>query len=212
MSEIPKIEALSETESFYEREGNAVVMVGSFAPIHDGHFDAIHSASAALINRGHLVESLILTPNSSEYLENKLAEESSKWQYEHRVKLIQDKNPHPTIPTYVDDISGYLAQEKQINNFVPETIKRRLGFDALQLYFVVGSDQLLSMKSHLSEKGGNAICVLRPGNMDEIKEHLGISWVSDATTSGRLIVTERSNMEEDVSSTKIRRLHADSVV
>ncbi len=214
MSEIPRIKTLSETLSPNDREGSAVVMVGSFAPIHDGHFDAVHSASAALISRGHSVESLILAPNSSEYLEGKLAEESSEWPYERRVEYILGRDPHPTIPTYVDDISARLAQEKQINNFVPETIQRRLGFDALQLYLVVGSDQLLSMEAHLSEGDGKAICVLRPGSMDEVQERLKISWVSDATASERLIITERGNMEQDVSSTAIRRSvgRVDSVV
>lgn len=214
MSEISRIKTLSETLSPDDREGNAVVMVGSFAPIHDGHFDAVHSASAALISRGHSVESLVLAPNSSEYLQNKLAEESNEWPYERRVEYILGRDPHPTIPTYVDDISARLAQEKQINNFVPETIQRRLGFDALQLYLVVGSDQLLSMESHLSEGDGKAICVLRPGSMDEVQERLKISWISDATASERLIITERENMEQDVSSTAIRRSvgRVDSVV
>lgn len=205
MPEIARIKPLSETLNTDCREGNAVVMVGSFAPIHDGHLDAAHSASAALINRGHSVESLILAPNSSEYLEIKLAEESYEWPYERRVEYILGRDPHPTIPTYVDDISGRLAQEKQINDFVPKTIQRRLGFDALQLYFVVGSDQLLSMESHLSEGDGKAICVLRPGSMQEVQERLKISWVSDATASERLIITERQNMKQDISSTAIRR-------
>jgi len=214
MSEIPRIKTLSETLTTDSREGNAVVMVGSFAPIHDGHFDAVHSASAALINRGHSVESLVLAPNSSEYLQNKLAEESDEWPYERRVEYILGRDPHPTIPTYVDDISARLAQEKQINNFVSETIQRRLGFDALRLYLVVGSDQLLSMEAHLSEGDGKAICVLRPGSMDEVQERLKISWISDATASERLIITERGNMEQDVSSTAIRRSvgRVDSVV
>lgn len=176
--------------------------------------DAVQSASAALINRGHSVESLVLVPNSSEYLQNKLAEESDKWPYERRVEYILGRDPHPTIPTYVDDISACLAQEKQINNFVPETIRRHLGFDALQLYLVVGSDQLLSMESHLSDREGKAICVLRPGSMDEVQERLKISWISNATASERLIITERENMEQDVSSTAIRRAvgRVDSVV
>ncbi len=214
MPEIPKIKTLSETLMTDSRKGNAIVMVGSFAPIHDGHFDAVHSASAALINRGHSVESLVLAPNSSEYLQNKLAEESDEWPYERRVEYILGRDPHPTIPTYVDDISARLAHEKQINNFIPKTIQRRLGFDALQLYLVVGSDQLLSMEAHLSEEEGKAVCVLRPGSMDEVQERLKISWISDATASERLIITERGNMEQDVSSTAIRRSvrRADSVV
>lgn len=205
MTEMPKIRALSETVLPEGRQGNAVVMVGSFAPIHDGHFDALHSASNALTRQGALVESLILTPNSEEYLNSKLADESNEWPYERRIKFIRERTPHLVIPTYVDDISGRLAQEKQINNFVPGTIQRQLGFSATQLYFVVGSDQLLSMEEHLTTNG-RAVCVLRPGNMSEVQEQLKIQWLADAAQSDRLIVTERGNMQHDISSTAIRKL------
>lgn len=204
MTEMPKIRALSELSLPEARQGSAVVMVGSFAPIHDGHFDALHSASNALTHRGALVESLILTPNSEEYLNNKLADESNEWPYERRINFIRNRIPHLIIPTYVDDVSGRLAKEKQINNFVPGTIQRQLGFNATQLYFVVGSDQLLSMEEHLTANG-RAVCVLRPGNMDEIQDQMKIRWIAEANQSERLIITERSNMQHDVSSTAIRK-------
>lgn len=78
MSKIPTIRPLSETQPTYGRRGDAVVMVGSFAPIHEGHFDALHSASDAVIAGGKNVDALILTPNSGEYLRGKLGEESEE--------------------------------------------------------------------------------------------------------------------------------------
>ena len=205
MNEVPRIKALSEVSLPHERQGSAVVMVGSFAPIHDGHFDALYSASNALIRQGTAVESLVLTPNSTEYLSNKLASESTEWPYERRIQYIQDRPSHLSIPTYVDDISGRLAKEKQINTFVPETIRRRLGFNATQLYLVVGSDQLMSMEEHLSADG-RAVCVLRPGNMDQLQTQLKVAWLTEATESERLIITKRSNMQHDISSTAIRKM------
>lgn len=205
MTEQLKINALSDAYSEENRQGNAVVMVGSFAPIHRGHFDAIHAAGSALIGRGIPVESLILTPNSAEYVQNKLPEYHETWTYERRVQKILDQDSHPRIPTYVDDVSGYRAKYEQINDHVPLTIRRHLGFAANQLYLVVGSDQLLSMESHLEKDESRAICVLRPNNLEEVQQRLELPWVAEAVESRRLIITEREDMENDVSSTAIRR-------
>jgi nicotinic acid mononucleotide adenylyltransferase len=206
MSEQLRINPLSDTYRQEERQGNAVIMIGSFAPIHKGHFDAVHAASAALTDRGASVESLILTPNSAEYVQRKLPEYHEEWTYERRVQEILDQAPHPHIPTYVDDVSGRIKHEQIIlNSRVPLTVRRHLGFKAQQLYLVVGSDQLLSLESHLSVETNRAICVLRPNNLDEMQERLELPWVAAAVESERFIITEREDMENDVSSTAIRR-------
>lgn len=204
MKQHTKINRISESLSTGEREGNALVIVGSFAPIHDGHFDAVQAASTALLERGDTVDSLVLTPNSEEYVRNKISANRDAWSYERRIKGILSRDPHPATPTYVDDVSGPMAELRQINDYVPHTVRRHLGFTASQTVLVVGSDQLLSMQSHLENEDNRAVCVLRPGSMSQLGDHLGIPWVAKAVEAERFIITERADMENDISSTVIR--------
>lgn len=205
MSELSRINRLSETFPADEPQGSAVVMTGSYAPIHRGHFDAMRAATLALVNRGVPVESLVITPNSAEYVANKLPEDHKTWTYERRIREILKAEPHPDMPTYVDDVSGRLAKHEWINDYVPEVIKRHLGFRAQQLYMVAGSDQLLSMESHLRNGVNKAVCVLRPGSLERVQENLAVPWVAEAVESGRFVITEREDMENDISSTDIRK-------
>ena len=198
-----KINALADIYP-QETEGNAVVMVGTFAPVHEGHLDAIRAASSALTDRGLVVGSAVLTPNSSEYVQRKLPDDHQTWTFERRVRAILDHEPHPSIPTYVDTISGPAAGTEQINRFVPQTVQQYLGHAASEIYLVVGSDQLPSMEAHL-EHGNRAVCVLRPGNMEEVERQRKLPWVEAAVEEGRFIITGRPNMENDISSTAIRR-------
>ena len=204
MCEQAKINTLSSAQPGI-REGVAVVMVGSFAPVHKGHFDAVHAASTALAGQGNLVESVVLTPNSAEYVERKLPEDHGEWTYERRIHEILGRSPHPHIPTYVDDVSGRLARHEQINGYVPVTMRRYLGFTACQTYLVVGSDQLLSMESHLENERNRAVCVLRPGSLDYARDRLDLPWIAAAVEEGRFVITERENMKTDISSTAVRR-------
>lgn len=205
MSEQSRIKTVSDTLLEKDRQGSAIVMVGSFAPIHKGHFDAVYAASTALLDRCVEVESIILTPNSAEYVEAKLPDYHQQWTYERRVGRILDQEPHSYIPTYVDNVSGYTAKHEQINKHVPLTVRRHLGFSASQLYLVVGSDQLLTMESHLNDQANRAVCVLRPDNLDALEEHLELPWVAAAVASDRFIITEREDMKNDISSTAIRK-------
>lgn len=127
MAEQKRITKLSETLLTGDRMGCAVVMVGSFAPIHGGHLDAVRSASTALLQRNIPVEALVLTPNSTEYVQRKLGNEQGQWTYERRIEKILEQEPHTEITTYVDDISGLTARHEQINDHVPITLRQHLG-------------------------------------------------------------------------------------
>ncbi len=209
MSNQSRINRLSETHTPQTREGTAVVMIGSFAPIHSGHFDAAFSACAALEEREIPVESLVFTPNSAKYVQRKLPDEHEVWTYEHRIQRIVDEAPHPRIATYVDDVSGTADRKELIlNGRVPVTIRRHLGFRANQLYLVVGSDQLLSVEAHLKDEINKAVCVLRPGSLDEIDENLRMPWVADAVETNRIVVTRHQDMVNAISSSAIRRAAA----
>jgi nicotinic acid mononucleotide adenylyltransferase len=180
-------------------------MVGSFAPIHDGHIDAAFSATRALINNGSHISSLVYTPNSAEYVRRKLGDDEAGWHYKLRVEEILNRGSHPTIDTFVDDVSGPQVGLGEMNEQVLSTVGLYLGSQSCRTHLVVGSDQLLSMESHIAETRNRAVCVLRPGRTDDLAEKMLISWISKAIDSGRLIIATRSNMLEDVSSTMIRR-------
>lgn len=197
---------LSTLDSPQTRPESAVVMVGSFAPVHRGHFDAISAASDALINTGERVGSIVLTPNSATYVRHKLPEYHKIWTYEQRVQEILTHNAHPIIPTYVDDISGGQVDLEQINHRIPHTMRRYLGITASRTHLVVGSDQLLSIESHMADTESRAICVLRPGHLGSLVTQLHHDWAKKALEGGRLIITDREDMETDISSTTVREM------
>jgi nicotinic acid mononucleotide adenylyltransferase len=198
------IERLSGVSRVENPSGDVVAMVGSFAPIHDGHFDAVRSACMALARNGHDLDSIVLAPNSTEYVYRKLGDDYGGWTFERRILEILSRDINYKAPVYVDDWSGRVAGLDHINDYVPKSINRSLGIAACQVNLVVGSDQLLSLEYHLADKENRAICVLRPGRPGLTDSQFKTSWVLDALDSGRLIVTERENMEVDVSSTDIR--------
>ena len=206
MIEQVKISRISDTCPTLPRSGNVVAMVGSFAPLHNGHLDAVYSASKALTERGIYVESAVFIPNSDEYLSRKLCDDNTIWTYERRIdKIYASDITHLGVPVFVDDVSGRTVGLEQINNRVPDTIKRHLGFTACQTFFVVGSDQLLSMEAHLENEENRAICVLRPGNLDNVQKYLSLPWVMKALEAERFFITEREDMINDISSSKIRK-------
>lgn len=186
------------------QEGRAVALVGSFAPVHEGHLDALLSAALAVERVDDSVNALTLVPNSSEYVRRKLGDVAGLWRFRPRVDAIMRTSTSFDIPTYVDDISGRVVGLDQINHIAPLTIEQSLGFDAARTYFVVGSDQLMTMEEHLSGTNNRAVCVERPGRHEEVKQHLQTSWVKEALVSGRFLVTSRANMAHDISSTNIR--------
>lgn len=186
-------------------QGNVIVMVGSFAPIHEGHMDALISAKRAISLGAPPANTLVITPNSAEYVARKLGDEGEVWTYERRIEAIISLLGKSQELIYVDDISGPLAGEEQINDYIPLTIEERLGALSCQLFFVVGSDQLPSMEQHLSQKG-RSICVVRPGRDNILKSCLRMSWAKEALMEKRLIITPRANMTQDISSTDIREL------
>lgn len=202
----PNIRKLSEITPVEAPSGEdyAVVMVGSFAPVHSGHFDAVDAAYTALQSQERRVGSLVLVPNSAEYLASKFDGKDFGWTYEKRIEKITQQSNRLPIPAYVDNISGVTARHEQINAHVPRTLHHHLGLSACQLFFVVGSDQLPSMETHLKSSDSRAICVLRPGNLEGVESYLAQDWAQEATRQTRLIVTERADMINDISSTAIR--------
>jgi len=202
------IRKLSMSNPNHANDGSSVVIVGSFAPVHRGHFDAIRAASRAVSEQIEPVGSIILSPNSDEYLARKLRGkgEELSWTYDRRIDAILEQSaPVEGVPTFVDDITGRYIGLEEINFEVPHTLRHSLGLAANRLFFVTGSDQLPSMQLHLQNPDNRSVCVLRPGHMEALNEQLQQDWVVRAVQEGRYIITEREDMVNDISSTNIRR-------
>ena len=118
--------------------------------MHDGHIDVLDSATKAVSQRDSLVSAITIVPNSTEYVRNKLGEAAETWTMNRRIREIEKRARLLPIPTYIDDVSSKSIGLGKINEVVPRTIERFLGYSSIQSYFVVGSDQVLSMEEHLA--------------------------------------------------------------
>jgi nicotinic acid mononucleotide adenylyltransferase len=200
-----KVERLSEAGELPSKDGATLVMVGSFAPVHPGHFDAMSSAKRKLQSIGEKVDAAIFAPNSDSYVSLKLNDIKGEWNFANRVAefLAHDSLG---VPTYVDDITGSRAPERTISEEVIDTISRRLGITACRSVLVVGSDQVASMRPHLETN--RAICVLRPQFEDHLKINIEEEWLRQAIAEGTYMVTTQEDPELVISSTAIRKERA----
>lgn len=198
-----EIRKLSLADNFASREGAGLVMVGSLAPVHEGHLDAMQSAEQALIEMGERVVASTFTPNSDSYVSVKLNDTNGTWNFSRRVDEFLKLRSSTRKVSYVDDITGKSPPERSISEHAIENISTRLGIEACRLILVVGADQIGSMRPHL--ESNRAVCVLRPGWESVMDQHLSEEWFRDAVEGGRYIFTDRKNNTTDIQSTIIRR-------
>lgn len=193
---------LSEAEKVSSETGSALLMVGSFAPVHAGHFDAMYAAEQALTGEGEGVVSSVFAPNSDSYVSFKVNDTCGRYSFERRVaEFLKMRSPLDS-PTYVDDITGQSPPERSISEEVIDTVSRTLGIQACKAVLVVGSDQVSSMRSHI--ENNRVVCVLRPGSLEEVDIQRKERWFRRAIDDGRCILTVRKNMATDICSTDIR--------
>lgn len=200
-----KVERLSEATELPFNDGSTLVMVGSFAPVHSGHFDAMASAKRTLNDIGDTVNAAIFAPNSDSYVSFKLNDIKGEWSFANRVEEFINCNALD-IPTYVDDITGSRPPERSISDEVIDTATRRLGIEACRTVLVVGSDQVASMRPHLGTN--RAICVIRPRFEDYVKVNIEEEWLRQALADGSYMITHQENPELVISSTVIRQQRA----
>lgn len=190
-------------EESMDQDGLVLAMVGSFAPVHEGHFDAILSAKRAIESLGEHVSALIMSPNSDDYVLKKINDQVGEWNFEHRIQRFIDLKKDLPTPFFVDDISGKEKLECTITESVIKNIKNKLGIVACNVVLTVGSDQIKSMRPYL--KNNRAVCVLRPDNYRIIEDVRHEEWFEEMTSRDQLIITDRENTQEDISSTNIRK-------
>lgn len=198
-----EIRKLSEATRSVDNEGVGLVMVGSFAPVHEGHLDAMQSAEEAMLLSGENVLASTFTPNSDSYVSIKLNDLDGAWNFDRRVKEFSRLKSTTERSAYVDDVTGRTPPERSISEHAIENISNRLGIEVCKLVLVVGADQIGSMRPHL--ESNRAICVLRPGWEAVVNRHSNESWFLDAVESGRYIFTDRKNNTTDIQSTLMRR-------
>lgn len=196
------IKKLSSAQEASNSNSSALIMVGSFAPLHPGHIDAMESAERVILRLDGSLAGLVYAPNSDSYVSLKLNDKVGEWNFERRVSEFTDKESGLLTPSYVDDVTGISPPERTISEEVISTVSRQLGIRACNAILIVGSDQIHSMKAHIDEN--RAVCVVRPGYLSAIDEHKSQKWFRKAIKSDRLIITEHRDMVSQLSSTSIR--------
>lgn len=198
------IRRLSSADKISSPSSVGLIVVGSFAPVHEGHFDAMRSAERALQARDWEVSANVFSPNSDSYVRQKLQDSEGIWSFGRRVNGFIGSYCGTTSPSFVDDISGSTPPERSISEAAVTSTSRQLGIRACNLMLVVGSDQIASMRSHLQTN--RAICILRPGYETVLEEYAQSNWFMEAVEAERYILADREDSEKDISSTEIRKL------
>ncbi len=196
------IKRLSTAEKYQNSDASGLVMVGSYAPVHDGHFDAMRSAEKRLMAMDD-VAGCVFAPNSDSYVLKKLQDDQGVWNFNRRVDEFVTRESGTVSNSYVDNITGLVPPERSISEEVIDTVSYSLGVRACNLVLVVGTDQVVSTRPHLEYN--RAICVLRPGSEEILGDVIDEDWFKEATRDGRLLLTSRENVEIDISSTQIRK-------
>lgn len=197
------IERLSSANVYRNSDASGLIMVGSYAPVHEGHFDAMRSAEKRLLIQDDDIAGNVFAPNSDSYVLKKLHDAQGVWNFNRRVNEFTVRDSGTSSKSYVDDITGLTPPELSISEEVIDTMSRRLGIRACNLVLVVGTDQIVSIQPHIEYN--RAICVLRPGSESALQNVAVEDWFKEATNESRLLLTSRENIEVDISSTQIRK-------
>jgi nicotinic acid mononucleotide adenylyltransferase len=184
-------------------DGVILIMVGSFAPAHDGHIAAMTAATAAIEAAGQELAGVVYVPNGDSYVSFKIHDTRKVWNFGRRIEVLMELVPSLKVPTFVDDLSGSTPiVDKSITKTAITTASERLGVDPSRFVIVVGSDQAASVEPYMTTN--QAVCVVRPGAVAVMLNLLREDWFRRAAASGQYLFTERDNPYEDISSTQIR--------
>ena len=197
------IERFSYIHSPINVKGLVLAMVGSFAPVHYGHLDAMRTAKKTVNDYFGQTDAVVFAPNSDVYVSIKLDDKHGEWNFSRRVAEFQAVKNNIGVPTFVDDITGSIPPEKSISEEVIQTIKQKLGVFAYQIVLVVGSDQIRSMRPHLDNN--RAVCVIRPNFEKHMYEAAQEEWLQKAISERRYIMTPQNSPNLIISSTAIRQ-------
>lgn len=179
------------------RDGYLLFMLGSYAPFHEGHNDAITSAERAFIEAGHTLAGVIIAPHSDLYVSTKI--HNSNWDINRRISEITKATIDCSSPVYLDDISCYQPVKKNGTRIVINTLKK-LELDKRRIAIAVGADNLASMAPYIGSY--KIVCVRRPG----YDTSLSILQMNEnfINNTSNLIIADRKEAKKDINSTTIR--------
>lgn len=178
-------------------QGYILFMLGSYAPFHEGHNDAITSAERAFVAAGYTLGGVVIAPHSDLYVSYKI--HNSTWNINRRITSIVNANINCVSPLYLDDISCYQPAKDNVTQIVINTLKK-LGITTHRIAIVVGADNLASMAPHIATH--KVICVRRPGYDTSLSIlQMNENFIKNASN---LIIADRQKVKKDISSTTIR--------
>lgn len=93
------IERLSYIHSPIKVKGLVLAMVGSFAPVHYGHLDAMRTAKKTVNDYFGQTDAVVFAPNSDAYVSIKLDDKHGEWDFSRRVAEFQAVKNSIDVPT-----------------------------------------------------------------------------------------------------------------
>lgn len=179
-----------------------LLLIGSFAPFHQGHISTMEAAATKLQQEGYEIAAKIFTPNGDTYVVNEKLKDK-EWNYNKRIGIICKTLVEERVErSYVDDLSGIGSLKGSITQRAVATVSTVFNISPKQIFVVVGSDQVDSLENIL--RNSRCICVLRQGSIMNVISQFSHGWFYQAYKSDKCFVTEKQNPLEDISSTEIR--------
>jgi nicotinic acid mononucleotide adenylyltransferase len=194
---------LSQMQFIAPPDGAVIVLVGSFAPPHRSHVAVAEAAARLLSARDERVGAAVFVPNRDSYVGVKVGDRHGRLRLQKRVDLLRRVLSQSALPVIIDDVSATTGDNLTITDASVHSLKSHLGVDPGDVWIVVGSDQVASLRPHLRDH--RAVCVLRPGAATPLFDVVGKKWFRRAVADGRLLLTERERADGDISSTAIRQ-------
>jgi len=191
------VKRLSESNSI-ATDGYVLFMLGSFAPFHDGHIDAIVSAENALQNMGYSLSAVVISPHGDKYVSDKIGD--NHWTVNRRMDRIISSGISCSSPMIVDDLSFNTKATHNITQVAVDNISENLNISSDKIIIAVGSDNIQTLAPNI--KDNKVVCVIRPG-FDNVIDVIG-SCSSFRDNICNLIITTRENDKFDINSTNIR--------
>lgn len=188
-----------------------VVLIGSYAPVHQGHVELLANVANWYLEHDVPVRAVVMAPNSEAYVRNKLTKAGSP---HHELASIRNRLdaitefapsalPDSNVMTVVDDISCMQVEGLGfINNLSTENIASRFGCRPSDIVVAIGADQLGSMRHYW--KHNECVVVSRPGQNATMFELLRAPWVQRALRRTKITIIDRPEGCVSLSSTAIR--------
>lgn len=159
-------------KNYNSNKKNALVyMTGSFAPVHDGHFNSAILACDKLKNEGYNILGIVISPDHDKYVvDNKI--KRNDLNIHKRISIINDKikKLKCEYPIICDIWNGYFNSTAinftELTDFLANGLIN-YGLDNTELFFVCGGDNARFAKTFINKHG--CVVIERPGYETELE-------------------------------------------